>query len=161
MCTSAATLSTPTIANVGGCAYRRSSVPEGGYLHSWLQPPTLRNVRAGTAVRPTREASQAACGKLTLAAKLAAVKRMLAAAPLVRKIANMSGYIPSRQRGVLTVPMLPLILRNVSVCDANVNTRVGGYTRCRGRYVTLAAATTSANSRLQARLSACTHSRQR
>ena len=29
----------------------------------------------------------------------------------------------------------------------NVNTRVGGYTRCRGRYVTLAAATTSANSR--------------
>ena len=59
----------------------------------------------------------------------------------------MSGYIPSRQRGVLTVPMLPLILRNVSVCDANVNTRVGGYARCRKHYVTLAAATTSANSR--------------
>ena len=35
----------------------------------------------------------------------------------------------------------------MSVRNANVNTRVGGCTRCRPHYVTLAAATTSANSR--------------
>ena len=35
----------------------------------------------------------------------------------------------------------------MSVRNANVNARVGGYTRCRRHYVTLAAATTSANSR--------------
>ena len=44
-------------------------------------------------------------------------------------------------------PSLPTLPPKWAGGNVNVNTRVGGYTRCRERYVTLAAAATSANSR--------------